>query len=600
MNLLRTIRKLFLLIDKKERPQFFLLMSITITSAIIDVVGVGSILPFFSLLLDNAKLEDNLVLRRAYAYGEFSDIRSFQFFLGFCLLSIFIFGAGLRALMTRLQIKFVVVREHLLSARLVRLYLNQPYEWFLNKRSANLGQSILSEVEHICVHGFLPMVQFISNLVLMVFVLILLVFVNFKVTLISGLIIGSSYFIIYSLVKDFLVKIGEKRTQANQARFKFVSEAFGGIKTIKALCLENNYRLLFFKASENYTQKHLSAQTIAKLPRFFLEAIVFGGMMIILLLHINSGQNIDIIIPELALFAFAGYRIMPAAQQLYNTSANLRFIHLSINDLYQNIDDIKRTNNRKISAPKTRMLKKHLVLKDVSYKYPGVDQQALEKINLEISAKSIVGFVGASGSGKTTLADVIMGLLSPQSGKIFLDGKIINGPRNSSSNQVIGYVPQEIFLLDASIEENITLQENSSNVDFERLEKVAKYAGISDFINEKLEKGYKTIVGERGSRLSGGQRQRVGIARALYQNPTILILDEATSSLDGGTEAKIMHSILNANEDITIILIAHRIHTLEKCEKIHVFENGRLVETGTLSQLKIDSNAFRNMAGIIK
>jgi ABC-type bacteriocin/lantibiotic exporter with double-glycine peptidase domain len=291
---------------------------------------------------------------------------------------------------------------------------------------------------------------------------------------------------------------------------------------------------------------------------------------------------------------------MPAAQQLYNTSTNLQFINPSVCDLYQQINHMESNQASIPEYKKFGGLKQYLELKNICYKYPDNETQTLNKINMKIQSKTVVGFVGATGSGKTTLADIIMGLLVPQSGSVILDGLPRKNTKDNISSGGIGYVPQDIFLLDASIEENITLIENSETVDYELLEQVTKIAGIHSFITNKLESQYKTIVGERGSRLSGGQRQRIGIARALYRRPSLLILDEGTSALDAGTEKEIMRSIFKMKHKTTIILIAHRVNTLENCENIFLFKDGMLMESGTFAKLKANSPAFREIAGITK
>lgn len=598
MVLIETIKKLFLLLRNRERPQFYTLMFLTISSAVIDVAGVGTILPFIALILDEAALNNNPVLPLLFEYGQFTDLRAFQVFFGICLLVIFVLSMGFRALMTRSQLRFVVYQEHSLTSKLVRLYLSQKYEWFLKKSSSTLGHKILSEVEHICIHGLLPMVQFISNLVLLILILLLLLTVNMSITIYSIVIIGGSYFLIFYLVKGKLVQIGEARANANGRRFKYVTEAFGGVKTIKALGLEHNYQALFSNTASKYAQKHFMAQIIAKLPRYFLEAIVFGGMIVLILILLNSGKPINTIIPELALFAFAGYRIMPAAQQLYNTSTNLQFINPSVTDLYSQINAIKEEQLIDFNHKRKIIIKDNLELKNIFYKYPSNKNYTLKNINLKIHANTVVGFVGASGCGKTTLADIIMGLLVPQAGSLILDGSPRDFGKNNTMSGGIGYVPQDVFLLDASIEENITLSENCEKVDFEFLEEVTKIAGIHDFITKKLKNQYKTVVGERGSRLSGGQRQRIGIARALYQRPSLLILDEGTSALDGGTEKDVMNSIFKMKRKTTVILIAHRLNTLEKCQNIFLFKDGMLLESGNFEELRINSSEFRDIAGI--
>jgi ABC-type multidrug transport system fused ATPase/permease subunit len=296
-------------------------------------------------------------------------------------------------------------------------------------------------------------------------------------------------------------------------------------------------------------------------------------------------------LPILSLYVFAGYRLMPAMQQIYYSSTQLTFVIPAIDKLTSDIKNLKPLN---INHDKGVVsLNKEIILKNIFYEYPNASRTTLKNINLSISSKSIVGFVGETGSGKTTAVDIILGLLEPQKGTLEIDGKVITKKNSRSWQRSIGYVPQHIYLSDDTIAANIAFGVHSQDINMVAVEKAAKIANLHNFLVDELPKKYETIIGARGIRLSGGQRQRIGIARALYHNPSVLILDEATSALDSQTEKMVMDSINKISEDVTIIIIAHRLTTIKKCDKIFLLEKGLIKNEGTFEELMNINENFR-------
>ena len=304
--------------------------------------------------------------------------------------------------------------------------------------------------------------------------------------------------------------------------------------------------------------------------------------------------NFGTALPILSLYVFAGYRLMPALQQIYSSFTQLAFIGPSIEKLYEDIKSLKPFNRNQDQSALS--FNKSITLKNVHYNYPNASRTALKDINLIIPIKSTVGLVGATGSGKTTTVDIILGLLEAKKGTLEIDGKIITQQNKRSWQKAIGYVPQHIYLTDDTISANIAFGVEIEDINQEAVEKASKIANLHEFIIDELPKKYQTTIGERGVRLSGGQRQRIGIARALYHNPQVLILDEATSALDNQTEKAVMDAINNLSKNITIILIAHRLSTVKSCDKIFLLEKGELKNKGTFEELiKVNDN-FRKSA----
>ena len=296
----------------------------------------------------------------------------------------------------------------------------------------------------------------------------------------------------------------------------------------------------------------------------------------------KSGNFADAL-PLIALYAFAGYRLMPALQQIYSSFTKLTFASASLDMLTKDFLDNKTYIKNKNQSSVT--FNKVISLKNIHYNYPNAQRTALQDINLNIAAKSVVGLVGATGSGKTTTVDIILGLLEAQKGTLEIDGQVINANNIKSWQSSIGYVPQHIYLSDDTVESNIAFGVNSEDINKKNVEKVSKIANLHDFVMNELPLQYNTTIGERGVRLSGGQRQRIGIARALYHNPQVLILDEATSALDNLTEKKVMDTVNSLSKNITIILIAHRLNTVKSCDVIFKLEKGEIKEQGTFDEL---------------
>jgi ABC-type multidrug transport system fused ATPase/permease subunit len=335
-------------------------------------------------------------------------------------------------------------------------------------------------------------------------------------------------------------------------------------------------------------------QVISQLPRYALEAIAFGGMLLVVLYLMSKSGSFVNAMPIIALYAYAGYRLMPALQQIYGAMTQLRFAAPALDALHADLMSLQPMHPN--PSQEAMAIQQAITLSNVQYRYPNSQQLALKNLSFTISARSIVGFVGATGSGKTTAVDVILGLLEPQEGELKIDGQPITADNRRQWQRAIGYVPQQIYLADDSVAANIALGIPAKDIDQHAVERATKIANLHQFVVNDLPQGYATTVGERGVRLSGGQRQRIGIARALYHNPQVLIFDEATSALDNLTEQAVMEAVHNLGDEITIILIAHRLSTVKACDMIFLLEKGELKAQGTFEELIQANERFRAMA----
>jgi ABC-type multidrug transport system fused ATPase/permease subunit len=424
--------------------------------------------------------------------------------------------------------------------------------------------------------------------------LILLIIVNPLLAVTVGVVLGLVYTSIFLAISSWLKRLGQARIVANKERFTALSEAFGAAKEVKVGGLEQAYTQRFAKPAETYAKSYAIASVIGLLPRFALEAIAFGGILLIILILMANSGSFASALPIIALYAFAGYRLMPAVQQIYAAFTQLSYAGPALDALHEDINNLQAANvqNGRINPlPFTEAI----TLNQVSYCYPGSIKPVLKDINLTIPARRSLGFVGPTGSGKTTTVDVILGLLEPQGGNLNIDGQPITAANRRQWQRALGYVPQHIYLADDSVAANIAFGINSKDINQQDVERAAKIASLHEFVVNDLPQGYYTTVGERGVRLSGGQRQRIGIARALYHNPQVLILDEATSSLDNLTEQAVMDAVYNLGEDITIIMIAHRLSTVRNCDKIFLLEWGRVIAQGTFEELVQTNQKFSEM-----
>jgi ATP-binding cassette, subfamily B, bacterial PglK len=595
---METINKLLDLLSPSERKRAGLLMAMMLVMALFDMLGVASILPFIAVLANPALVETNPILSWAYRFSAnvgVASVEQFLFLLGFMVFVLLVFSLTFKALTTYAQTRFALMREYSIGKRLVEGYLHQPYSWFLNRHSADLGKTILSEVQTVIYNGILPLMTLLAQSAVAIALLGLLLMVDPLLAVTVGLVLGIAYGGILALMSGWLNTLGQARIQANQERYTVVSEAFGAAKEVKAGGLERIFVERFAKPAETYAKGQATAQVIAQVPRFALEAIAFGGMLLVILYLMAHSGSFAAALPIIALYAFAGYRLMPALQQIYGAVTQLKFAGPALSALHTDLMGLKPAEPyEQVFEPLP--LNECIELNNIVYRYPNANASALNGINLSIPARSTVGLVGSTGSGKTTTVDLILGLLEPQEGTLCIDGQVVNASNRRQWQKSIGYVPQQIYLADDTVSANIAFGLAPEMVDQKAVERAAKIANLHDFVVQNMPQGYSTMVGERGVRLSGGQRQRIGIARALYHNPRVLVLDEATSALDNLTEQAVMEAVHNLSHSITIILIAHRLTTVRECDQIFLLEKGTVKSNGTFKQLVEKSDQFRAMA----
>jgi ABC-type bacteriocin/lantibiotic exporter with double-glycine peptidase domain len=584
---------------------------------VLEAVGVASVMPFLSVLSNPGVIQEKASLSLIYNSLGFTDTNTFLFFLGVAVFFIVVFGLSFRALTEYFLARYTQMRNYTLSSRLLRSYLSRPYSWFLNRHSADLGKTILSEVQQVIMQTLLPTAEVIAKGVIALCLVGMLLVIDPIVALVAAGLLGGTYFGIYLVLRRFLSRIGADRVRANRERFQIAQEAFGGIKEVKAAGLEQGYYRSFQQPARRFAKHQAANMIVGKVPRFVLQGLAFGGMLVVILILLAvRGGTLEQVLPTLGVFAFAGMRMLPAMQQVYQNATKLRFGTPALDALYADMVQGEASERESASMRGSRdeaplHLNNHIKLSQVTYTYPNAGQPAVDNLDMTIQANTTVGLAGATGAGKTTVVDLIMGLLTPEQGQILVDGQPILESASSPSTfnlhtlntlrqwqRALGYVPQQIFLADDTVAANIAFGLAREDIDMQAVERAARIAELHDFVLSELSNGYETLVGERGVRLSGGQRQRIGIARALYHDPDVLILDEATSALDNLTEKAVMDAVHNLTRDKTIIMIAHRLSTVQKCDQIFLLEHGRLIGQGTYDQLLKSSSEFQRMAAV--
>jgi ABC-type bacteriocin/lantibiotic exporter with double-glycine peptidase domain len=571
--------------------------------AVGDALGVASIMPFIALLSNPEVVTSNRYLASAYEAMGFTSVTSFMFFLGLLTFAMLVGSLVLRALGLWATLHFSQMRSHVWSSKLIRGYLYQPYEWFLNRHSAQLASSVLSEVDKVVNGALYPALQATAQGMVVLVLMALLVAVDPMLAIQVAVVIGGAYAIVFWAFRPHIVRLGEEWWSTTRQRFRIVQEALGGIKDVKASSLEQGFIRRFEQASHFLATRGIMSQMIQHVPNLAMQAILFGGMLLVLLYLMENYGGFQDALPILAVYAFAGYRLMPALQTVYREVSQVRGSEATLDALASDLNALEPVTQAASRAEPADAfarldIGKGLELREISYTYPLSDQPALRKISVSVPACSTVGLVGATGSGKTTIIDIVLGLLRPQEGELSVGGVAISDTNRRKWQRSLGYVPQQIFLIDDSVAANIAFGVPADEVDFAAVEAAARIANLHEFVVNELPDGYLTHVGEHGVRLSGGQRQRIIIARALYRDPDVLVLDEATSALDNLTEHAVMEAIQKLGRSKSIILIAHRLSTVRHCDCIYLLDRGEVIASGTYDELLLRNSSFRAMAEV--
>lgn len=602
--MISVLSKLRSLLSRQDRVRVLLLIALLIGVALAEMAGIASIMPFMAVVTNPEVVHSNSLLREVYQRFGIANDATFMTFLGAMVLTLLVCNNAAKALSTWLSLRFQNRLVYTISRRLLARYMARPYSYFLHRNSAELGNTLVGEVGRVVAGVLSPVMDIASNLLICLAILTLLILVDPLVALAIATVLGGSYSLIYLLARRNLARISRQQVEANASKYKYAGEALGGIKDLKVLGRELTFldRYVFF--AERHARNNVAAGVIAQLPRYALEIVAFGGILVVVLYLIGQGQQTAKMIPVMALYSFAGYRLLPALQQLFSAITTLRYNTASLDVVHTDLTNgIELDSDAEAALVRSRdatplPFEHEIELRDVSFGYEGTTEPTLNGLNLKIPVNSSIGFVGPTGCGKTTSVDVIMGLLLPSHGQVLIDGQELSMANLASWQKNIGYVPQQIYISDDTLARNIAFGVPDQEVDMAAVRRAAAIANLAEFVERDLQEGYETRIGERGVRLSGGQRQRIGIARAMYHDPAVLILDEATSALDGITEEYVMEAVHNLSRRKTIIVIAHRLSTVRECDMIYQLDQGTVVSSGTYNDMLHNSEWFRTASGV--
>lgn len=542
------------------------------------MLSAATILPFMTVLSSPDTALSNDFLNKLYTFMNFSSINQFLFFLGLVVLLTLVLSNSLKAVTRWFIVHFSHNQGYELSKDLFEHYINQPYSYFLTRNSNDLSKNILSETQALVGNILIPILDIISRSVITLLVVGLLIYINPMLALIALATLSIAFIVIFLVFQNFLLRIGEERIKAQTERYKVINEGFIGIKHVKITGKESFFVDLFSKPAQKYAQTQAYGGCIGELPRYALEIVAFGIILLVALFLLkDENSNINEFLPIISLYAFAGYRLMPNLQSIYRHMARIKFNLPVLYTLLQdkNGDTSQININTEIIEPLP--FEKDILLEKIGFQYDSAHEPAFNDISLHIEKNTTIGIVGKTGSGKTTLIDILCGLLSPSSGRVIVDGEEINSDNTRSWQAHISYVSQHIFLADDTILKNIAFGLKEDEIDEQRVIEAAKMAQIDDHINS-LPESYNSFIGENGIRLSGGQRQRIALARSIYMEKSILIIDEGTSALDDETETKVLETIKSLALQKTIIIISHRPNTLGFCDKIIEIKDGTATE----------------------
>ncbi|KQT09829.1 ABC transporter [Methylobacterium sp. Leaf399] len=572
---MRALIDLVRILRPHERRRLALLAMGLAFAALFEVVGVASVVPFLTLVGDPSAAAKVPYLAALRATMGLTDDRTFLMAMGAAALLAILTTSLINAGLTFATLLFTNLTGYGLARRLLARYLARERLFFARANSAELAKNVLSETDRLVVGVLTPATVIASRSFSALAVIGFLMAYAPRLALILGGGFGSLYVALYLVMRARLARLGAKAVADNERRYRVVQETFGALTELKLYGRAEAFAAGFDGPARAYARATAASLLTGQLPRFVMESLAFGGVVAVVLFALSQGLDTAGLLPLLGLFAFAGYRMLPAFQNIFLSLSLLRFYLPAVRVV---VDELAGERSVPPRTGDTLPFAREIRLAGVSFDYePG--RRTLSALDLTIPAHTTVGLVGRTGSGKSTLVGLVLGILTPTSGTIAVDGVFLDEATLPAWQNRVGYVPQDVFLIDGTVTENIALGVPPEAVDHDAVRRAAGLAGL-DAVIAALPGGYGERVGERGARLSGGQRQRLGIARALYHDPDVIVFDEATSALDGETEAAVMAALDALAGRRTLILIAHRLASLARADTVHVLDAGRIVASG--------------------
>ncbi|SDK80493.1 HlyD family secretion protein [Modicisalibacter muralis] len=597
--MLKSLTEFYSLLTTEQRNKLLRLQVLVILMAFAEIASVVSIGPFMALVGDMSQLQGEGAIAQVYRASGAASPTDFLLWVGVGVLVVLTLAA-LVSMVTIWRLSLYGARVGVeLGSRLYNHYMHQPWIFHASGNSSLLTNRITQECQRMTLKIINPLMLMNAKLT-MAFFMLVAIFIYNPVVAIAGLALFIvAYLMLYMTVRRRLISNGRAISKSQAQRFKLLVEGFGGIKDVLVLGRQNVFNERFEAASGRFAKAQGINQALSQAPRYAMELVAFGSVIfLVLYLLATHNGNMGSILPILSVYALAGFKLLPAFQQVYSSISQIRGSLAAFDAVRDDLraSAIGKVDKGPIDVHEAGYMtpKRSIALRDISFHYPGKQEPALNGLSMEIHANQVIGLVGASGSGKSTTIDLLLGLIKPGSGQLMIDDRPLSEGDIRAWQNTLGFVPQNIFLTDASIRENIAFGLPPESIDDESVRRSASMAHLDELLAE-LPDGLNTRVGERGVQLSGGQRQRIGIARALYSDAEVLVLDEATSALDGITEKLVMDAVHDFSGNKTIIIVAHRLATVKQCDCIYLMHKGRVIDSGKYEDLFGRNDIFKRM-----
>ncbi len=573
------LKKLSSILDKKQKVSVLLLMILILIGGLLETVGVSLVLPLISAILDEEKFARNQYVIYFSDKFNIADTKTFILILLFGLVGMYIFKNLFLLFTVYMQSKFVNNNRCRVTRNLLSEYLHRPYEFYLYADTATILRTIYGDMDNVF-NLLMQCMNLVAELVVSVCLGLFLLVIDVKMMLvIAGLLLIVTIFI-SKVIKKKLNIVGDDSRHAQEGLYKWILQSVTGIKDVKVLNKERYFIGQYWTYAEKYANYQISNNVLTNIPRLLIETVSIAGILLYVAISVIAGVNLNTLLPLISAFALAAMRLLPSVNRVNTYMANIAYYEPALNYIYDNVNVLKLREqeayqlNDNGNRDKKLTLKDEISLEHITFHYPNTDKYIFKDAVMKIPVGKSIGVVGASGAGKTTIVDVLLGLLGLQDGTINSDGVDVLDYYEEWLSHV-GYIPQTIYMLDDSIRNNIAFGVDEKDISDDRVWEVLKEAQLKEFVEELPDK-LDSQIGERGVRISGGQRQRLGIARALYHNPELLIFDEATSALDTDTETAIMDAIERLHGQKTMVIIAHRLRTIENCDMIYEVKDEKI------------------------
>ena len=576
----KIFQKLLILLDVRQKRIMILLVFLMLIGAVLETLGVSMILPVMNVVLEEDAVDKHAYLQTICNIFRIDNTRDLMILVMGGLVFVFAVKNIFLFFQQKVQLKFVYTNQFATSRRMMINFMQRPYEYYLNADTSVIQRNITSDVNNM--YGLiLSLLQLTSESIVFVCLVAVSLLQDIWMCITVTVLLVVVLLIIKCILKPIMKRAGEENQEYYSGLYKWIEQAVMGIKEIKIANRESYFINEYAKCGVGYVGAVQRYNLYNATPRLLIETVALAGMILYVMLRLLNGVEVADIMPQITVLAFVAMRLIPCANRINNHLTSISYFEPFFMGVSDNLQEEIRDESinydetvyqQKINVEKMDIRAK-IEMKDITYKYPGTDVLIFDHADMEIPIGKSVGIVGTSGSGKTTVVDIMLGLLRLQGGRVLADGVDVMG-QYASWLKNIGYIPQTIFMIDSSIRKNVAFGYADEDIDDEKVWRALEEAQLDEFVRG-LPEGLDTGIGERGIRISGGQRQRIGIARALFEDPEVLVLDEATSALDNETEAAIMDSINRLHGRKTLVIIAHRLQTIEKCDMVYRIENGK-------------------------